>query len=79
VPNAVIDELKAREHNGAIELPRRDGFKPGDSVRLTAGPFAGIAGLYQGQRPHERVEVLLMFLGSLQKVELPRDAIEVVP
>jgi transcriptional antiterminator RfaH len=78
VPDAVIDELKAREHNGAINLPRRDGFEPGDQVRILQGPFGGHLAIYADMRPKERVEVLLQLLGSLQKVELPRASIEAV-
>ena len=38
VPDAVIEEIRGRECKGAIELPRRL-LKPGDRVRLLAGPF----------------------------------------
>jgi transcriptional antiterminator RfaH len=78
VSGDVIAELKAREHNGAINLPRRDGLEPGEQVRVLQGPFSGHLALYAGMRPKERVEVLLQLLGGLQKVELPRASIEVV-
>jgi transcriptional antiterminator RfaH len=78
VPDAVIDELKARERNGAIELPRRDGFKPGDSVRILQGPFSGHFGLYADMRPRQRIEVLLAMLGGQTRVELARTDVEVV-
>jgi transcription antitermination factor NusG len=78
VPDAVIDELKAREYNGAINLPRRDGLELGEQVRVLQGPFSGHLALYAGMRPKERVEVLLQLLGGLQKVELPRVSIEAV-
>ena len=78
VPDSVIDEIRSREHNGLVELPRRDGLKPGDRVRVLAGPLQGQLGLYADQRPHERVLVLLALLGGQQRVELPKDAVEVV-
>ena len=56
----------------------REKFRTGEAVRVTQGPFSGQLGLYHGQRPHERVLVLLALLGGQQKVELPRDVIEVV-
>jgi transcription antitermination factor NusG len=62
----------------AFELAARDEFRTGEAVRVTQGPFSGQLGLYHGQRPHERVLVLLALLGGQQKVELPRDVIEVV-
>jgi len=74
----IVDEIRGRERNGAVELPRRDGFKIGDQVRVLAGPLQGHLGLYHGQRPHERVLVLLALLGGQQRVELARGAIEVV-
>jgi len=78
VPDGVISEIRARERGGLVELPRREKFRAGDAVRVTHGPFSGQFGLYQGQRPRERVLVLLALLGGQQRVELARDAIEVI-
>ena len=69
VPDQVIDDLKKREHNGAIELPPPPGFQRGDQVRITRGLFAGQLALFDGMRSHERVAVLLALLG---RVELPK-------
>jgi transcriptional antiterminator RfaH len=77
VADGVISEIRARERNGLVELPRREGLKVGDQVRVLVGPLQGQLGLYQGQRPHERVLVLLALLGGQQRVELPKDSIEV--
>ena len=74
----IIDELRARERGGAVELPRREKFKAGDRVRILQGPFEGHLGLYAGMRPHERVLVLLALLGGEQRVELPKADIEAV-
>ena len=78
VSDSVIAEIRSRERGGLVELPRREDFRTGEAVRVTQGPFAGQLGLYQGQRPHERVLVLLALLGGQQRVELPKDAVEVV-
>jgi len=78
VPDALIAEIRSRERGGLVELPRRDGLKAGDQVRILAGPFEGHFGLYAGMRPHERVLVLLALLGGQQRVELPKDSIEAV-
>ena len=75
VADAVIAEIRARERGGLVELPRREEFRMGDHVRVTAGALSGQLGLYAGQRPHERVLVLLALLGGQQRVELPRDAV----
>jgi len=78
VSDSVIAEIRGRERGGLVELPRRDGLKAGDQVRVLAGPLQGQLGLYAGQRSHERVLVLLALFGGEQKVELPKDAIEVI-
>ena len=74
----VIDAIKARECGGAVELLRREEFRMGEAVRVRAGPFSGQLGLYAGQRPHERVLVLLALLGGEQRVALAKKDIEVV-
>ena len=76
VPAGVIAALKARETGGLIELPRPPKFHRGDRVRVLHGPLAGLTGLYDGMRPHERIAVLLTMLGGLQRVELAADAVE---
>jgi|SRR6516225_2169314 transcriptional antiterminator RfaH len=65
VPDQIVDSLRQREVNGAINLPRRNEFQVGDQVRILAGPFQGLCGLYQGQRAHERVAILLGLLGRV--------------
>jgi transcriptional antiterminator RfaH len=76
VPDAVIAEIRSRERGGLVELPTREEFRAGEAVRVRAGPFVGNLALYAGQRPRERVLVLLALLGGQQRVELAQDAIE---
>src|SRR5215469_14644006 len=38
VPDAVIAEIKSREKNGLVELPRPRGLRPGTKVRVISGP-----------------------------------------
>jgi transcriptional antiterminator RfaH len=77
VPDTVIEEIRSRERNGAVELPRRL-LKPGDRVRLLAGPFQGHLAVYAGMSGSERVAVLLQILGGYQRVTLARRDIEAV-
>jgi transcriptional antiterminator RfaH len=77
VPDAVIEEIRGRERKGAIELPRCL-LKPGDRVRLLAGPFQGHLAIYAGMSGSERVAVLLQILGGQQRVTLARRDIEAV-
>jgi hypothetical protein len=39
VADQIIDDLRKRERNGLIELPKRPGLKPGDQVRISALVF----------------------------------------
>ncbi len=71
VPDKVIGELRGRERNGLIVLPPPPGFHHGDRVRIMRGVFAGQLGLYAGQRPHERVAVLLQICSvELNKTDI---------
>jgi transcriptional antiterminator RfaH len=70
----IIEELRRREVGGAFELPTLR-LEPGVQVKILAGPLAGQIGILGALRPHERVLVLMSWLG---KVELRKDAIEVV-
>jgi len=65
--NRIIDDLRKRERDELIKLPKRPALQPGDQVRILQGPFAGQLGLYAGMRPHERVLVLLQLLGGQQE------------
>jgi transcription antitermination factor NusG len=78
VADSVIAEIRSRERGGYVVLPRREELVVGAQVRVLHGPLMGQFGLFAGQRPHERVLVLLALLGSQQKVELPRASIEAV-
>jgi transcriptional antiterminator RfaH len=79
VPDVLIAELHARERGGLVELlPPPGALRPGDRVRVTAGPFTGQLGLYAGMRAHERVLVLLAILGGQVRTELAKDAVEQV-
>jgi transcriptional antiterminator RfaH len=75
VPDIVIEEIRSRERNGAIELPRRQ-LRAGDPVRILAGPFRGHLAVYAGMSGLERVTVLLQILGSATRVKLARSDIE---
>jgi transcriptional antiterminator RfaH len=76
VPAVVVDDIRQREINGAIELPRPPRFKRGDSVRIVGGAFAGQLAVFEGMKPRERVEVLLGFLGGSQRVTMAQCDVE---
>ena len=78
VPDEVIAEIKSRERNGFVELPKPRGLAPGTRVRVIGGPLSAQIGLLAVLRPHERVLVLLHLLGGEQRVDLARNVIEAV-
>jgi transcription antitermination factor NusG len=73
VADSIIDELRARERDGYVELPAPPSLRPGDAVRVISGRLAGLAGLYSGMRGADRVAVLL---GSLGVAVLPAGSVE---
>ena len=75
VPDAVIDEIRMREHNGVIEIPRRQ-LKAGDRVKILSGPFNGQLAIYAGMSGFERVEVLLQILGGMVRITLASEQVE---
>ena len=78
VPDDVITEIRGRERNGLVELPKVRGLAPGTRVRVISGPLSEQIGLLAALRPHERVLVLLQLLGGERPVELARGAIEAI-
>jgi hypothetical protein len=64
--------LRGRERDGFVVLPSAPGLLRGEAVRVTRGPFQDRLGLYEGQAPHERVAILLTWLGSSRRIELPK-------
>jgi transcriptional antiterminator RfaH len=72
VPDSAIAELRRREQNGAVELPKLSELAPGDQVRIVRGPLRDRLGLYQGMKSHERVALLLTMLGGARHVTLAR-------
>jgi transcriptional antiterminator RfaH len=76
VPDAVIAELRAREYNGLVGLPKPRGFRRGDRVKILRGAFGGHLAIYADMKPRERVEVLLRLLGGEQRVILAKQDIE---
>ncbi len=77
VADSVIDEIRSRERNGLVELPKRR-LRAGDAVRIWRGPFAGHLALYAGVSSRERVAVLLSLLGAQRRLLLAEKDIEAV-
>jgi transcription antitermination factor NusG len=75
VPDQIIAEIRSRERNGFVELPKNK-LKPGDRVQIISGLLEGKRGRYDGEASHRHVRVLLQLLGSERQVRLSSDAVE---
>ena len=76
-PDGEIEALKAMiDRRGFVRLPEappapaRRKIEIGAKVRIAAGPFGGMSGLYAGQSTRERELVLLNILGGQRPVSI---------
>ena len=72
VADGVIADLRQRERNGYIHLPKPPGLQCGDRIYVRRGPLEGLCGLYAGQPSRERVVILLSLLNGQRRVVLPK-------
>ena len=80
VPDGVIAAIRARESADGVVALAPDPllgqtFEPGETVKITAGPLADQAGLFDGLDAQARVVVLLDMLGRRVRVPLRAEAI----
>jgi len=77
VPDEVIGELRARADaaTGLHRLQAAARFARGTRVRIIAGPFCGINGVFERADGAERVVILLNLLGSEMPVAFPTELV----
>lgn len=76
VPDEFIERLRADANaEGLITLPERR-LLPGECVAVTAGPLAGLQGIYTQAQGEQRALVLLEILGGVHCVALPNHVLE---
>lgn len=68
VPDALVETLLASQAS-AHAVPQRL-FQPGDRVRLTQAPFAGIEGIYEMADGDRRVMVLIELLAKQVRLQV---------
>jgi transcriptional antiterminator RfaH len=75
IADSIIEELRAETQDGSVcELVRA--LAPGDKVRLLKGPMAGVEAVITHVLPgHERVRLLLEFLGRETLAEAEADSV----
>jgi transcriptional antiterminator RfaH len=73
VPDAVVESLRERAdaETGLHCLHSAVIFERGSNVRVVAGVFEGLEGVFQRESGEERVVVLLELLGQIAPVRLP--------
>lgn len=76
VAHEVLRILRAKEdQNGFIVMNRGPSFVLGEKIRILAGAFADVVGLFDGLGDRERVAVLLDLLGQKVRVSMDADMI----
>jgi transcriptional antiterminator RfaH len=77
VRDEVIEEIRARADaaTGLHRLQAAARFTRGTRVRITAGPFCGINGIFERADGAERVTILLNLLGQEMPVTFPTELI----
>ena len=75
VPDEVMDQLRLRADpdTGLYRLASPTQFAPGSTVRIVAGAFDGLEGVFQRKSGDERVVVLLKLLGRETSVRIPAE------
>jgi len=76
VPIEIIDELQRRLAGGSRTAPPQS-LTPGQSVRVTQGPFVDFVGQVFDTSPDERIWVLLELLGGQTRVLLNQRQLQV--
>ncbi len=78
VPADVIEGLRGRaDERGVIPLgEQKSGYRPGERLRLTDGPLAGLEGVFCAQRGEDRVVLLMSFMQGTQHVTVPGESVD---
>ena len=75
VPERVVRDLRSLEDQvtGLHRIQEIPGLIPGATVKVAAGPFNGLEGVFQRRAGGERVIVLLNILGRVAPVRIPHE------
>lgn len=75
LPDALIEGLRARCDSDGLLGADRD-LAPGDRIRVISGPFADLVGRIERLHPDDRIRVMLEFLTTEVRTEMPASAAE---
>jgi len=73
IQDEYIAKLRSQENKDGVIVLGKSKFKKYDSVQIKSGPFAYDVGVFDGLSSHDRVFVLLSFLGTQRRVEMRED------
>ena len=62
VADELVELIRARESSGNMEEKRL--FKPGETIRVVDGPFAGVEGIFQSLDGTQRVMILIELMSK---------------
>lgn len=78
LPRGFVESLQARcDMDGLYRTA--ENLKPGDSVAMVSGPFAGVIAQIDSLSRSGRIGVLLEILGRSVRSQVPTDYLDVVP
>ena len=78
VPEQLIGELRARENaSGFIEMSANS-FRPGQKIRIVAGPCAGVTAMFAESSDDRRATILIDLLGKSHAVSVSCSALDII-
>ncbi len=77
VPSLLIDALMENESSENLQKITKKTWKPGDSVAIEQGPFAGYNCIFQKQGSADRVYVLLNIIGKPTRTTLSKQDLQI--
>jgi len=78
LPHGFVESMRARcDADGLYRTA--DNLRPGDSVAMISGPFAGVIAQIESLSQSGRIGVLLEILGRSVHSQVPADYLDVVP
>jgi len=77
IPDSIIAQLQMRADSvsGLHRLAGHSSLAPGTLVKVVAGPFEGLGGVFECEKGNDRALVLLKLLGHEARVQVPVHAV----
>jgi transcriptional antiterminator RfaH len=75
-PAGISDDVIQQIKDSLDSVTQQGGLKPGEAVQLGEGPFEGINAVFQAYDGEERAIVLISFMQTQQRVNVPVSALK---